>query len=518
MNEQPRRKLREIIERHGRAVVEDVRRCEGLLRDYSGEHRREVSVLVSALEERVPQELLAVPAGTPREVLLARMARRLSEDRALSEPAAAWAVNSWALALGLVSDEELKAFAGRSTTPPEDDGGPVRVEDESGLKSAEQASNKASAPAHASSAPAGAASVVVSARGGGDYESITQALRSVAPGGRIVVRPGTYEEGIVLDKRVEIVGDGSPGEVVVRSTGASCLKSSAERARVAGVTLRGASGGGAAFFAVDVLRGELVLEDCDITSDTLSCVAVHGHDAAPTIRGCRIHDGADSGLYFFDGAGGTVEDCEVYRNANVGVAITGDARPAVRRSKVYGGGNAGVVAWQGGAGLLEECEVYGNRLANLGVSEGAKLTARACRIHEGENSGVFVHHGGEAVMEGCELYGHREAEAAVTTRGRLFLNGCGLRQGHDSGVFIRDGGQALLQRCVVSGNGGAGVSVGAQSVLSALASHINDNARYAVEVSAGGTARVEDSDLTGNVLGAWDVEYGAEVESERNRD
>jgi hypothetical protein len=106
----------------------------------------------------------------------------------------------------------------------------------------------------------------------------------------------------------------------------------------------------------------------------------------------------------------------------------------------------------------------------------------------------------------------------VTTEGKLFLNGCHLLRGHDSGVLIRDGGQALLQACVVSGNAGAGVSVGFRSVLAALSSSINDNARYAVEVSAGGTAKVEDSDLTGNGLGPWDVEYGAEVESERNRD
>src|SRR5688500_7833502 len=121
MNEQPRQKLRELVERHGRAVIEDARRCEGLLKDYSGEHRREISVLVSALEERIPQDLLAAPQGAPREVLLARMARRLSEDRALSEPAAAWSVNSWALALGLVSDDELKAFGGRSTARQQND-------------------------------------------------------------------------------------------------------------------------------------------------------------------------------------------------------------------------------------------------------------------------------------------------------------------------------------------------------------------------------------------------------------
>jgi hypothetical protein len=359
---------------------------------------------------------------------------------------------------------------------------------------------------------------VVSAQGDGDYATIAEALANVTPGGRILVRPGVYEESIILGKRVNVVGDGPRDEVVVRVAGASCLKSSAEAARVAGLTLRAVAGGGAGAFAVDVPRGELVLEDCDVSSETLSCVAVHGPEAAPLLKRCRIHDGADSGLYFFDGASGSIEDCEVYGHANVGMAVTGGARPAVRRSKVYGGANAGVVVWQGGDALLEECEVYGNRLANLGASEGAKLTARSCHVHEGENSGVFVQREGEAVLEGCELYGHREAEAAVTSGGRLFLNGCHIHGGQDSGVLVREGGQALLRGCEVDDNSGSGVSVGAGSVLAVIESTIHDNARFGVEAATGATARVEDSELTGNGLGPWDVEYGARVESERNID
>jgi hypothetical protein len=518
MNEQPRQTLSQLVARHGHEVLRDARRCEGLLKDYSAAYRREVSVLVSALEEHVPQDMLAAPAGTPREVLLARMAHRLSDHRALSEPAAAWAVNSWALALGLISEDELKALEARTAVRHVEDTKRGKVEGRA--EPAQVVSGRASASTSikaSASARAGGAAVIVSADGG-DYTSITAALRTLAPGSRILVRPGIYEESIALDAAVEIVGDGPREEIIIRGTSASCLRAQADGARVSGVTLRGAARGEAAFFAVEITRGKLLLEDCDISSDTLSCVAVHGPEAAPTIRRCRIHDGADSGLYFFDEARGAIEDCEVYGHANVGIAITSRAGPIIRRSKIYGGANAGVVAWQDGTGLVEECEIYGNRLASLGVSEGAKLTARACRLHGGGNSGVFIHTEGEAILEGCELYGHREAEAAVTTRGKLFLDNCRIHHSHDSGVHVRDGGQALLQTCVVERNAGAGVSVGANSVLAVLTSQIKENARYAVEVSAGATARVEDTDLTGNGLGPWNVEYGAEVESARNRD
>ena len=495
MNNEPRQKLRELVARHGPAVVHDRRRCEGLLRDCCGEHRREIAVLVMALEEHVPADLLAASAGLPREALLPRLARRLSDNLALSEEAARWSVNSWALALGVISDDELKTLERDAPAPPTGTG------NQDGTTAAPRAS------------AAGVA--VVSADGNGDFRSISAALKSAAPGARILVRPGVYDEAVALDREVEIVGDGPREQVVIRSAGASCLQMLTERARVAGLTLRGAA---AESFALDIPQGALVLEDCDVSSETLSCVGVHGATAAPVLRRCRIHDGADSGLYFFDGAAGAVEDCEIHGQANVAVAVTDRAQPDITRTKIYGGANAGLAVWADGNATLAECEIFRNRLAGVGVSEGGRLTARACRFYEGDNSGVFVHRGGEAVLEDCELFGHRQTEAAVTTRGRLFLNACRVRDSHGPGVFIREGGQALLQACVVSANAGSGVSVGAESVLAVLASRMSDNARFAVEVGAGASVKVEDSDLTGNRLGAWDAERGANVEAERNRD
>ncbi|HEX8352147.1 MAG TPA: hypothetical protein VF611_04585 [Pyrinomonadaceae bacterium] len=108
MNDAPRRTLRGLIDRHGPGLCSDARRCEGLLRDLCGEHRREINILVGALRERVPLDLLAARNSVPHELLLTRLARRLEEHLALTEEAARWAVGSWALALGVVSDEELK--------------------------------------------------------------------------------------------------------------------------------------------------------------------------------------------------------------------------------------------------------------------------------------------------------------------------------------------------------------------------------------------------------------------------
>ncbi len=106
MNDVPRQTLRDLIAKYGRDLCSDAGRCEGLLRDLCGAYRREINILISALDERVPLDLLAAHNSVPRELLLARLTKRLEDQSALTEEAAQWAVDSWALALGVITDRE----------------------------------------------------------------------------------------------------------------------------------------------------------------------------------------------------------------------------------------------------------------------------------------------------------------------------------------------------------------------------------------------------------------------------
>lgn len=149
--ESPREKLKELMEKNGDGLLQDRDRCEGLLKDYCGGHRREISALVGALEERVPLELKSSwqTAMTP-EAMRARLVQRLEDNRGLAPEIANYAVDTWSYALGV--------GLGRSSERIQD----VPVAYVNGVATGASAAERAAADRPTGSIPA-AAPVVVKA-------------------------------------------------------------------------------------------------------------------------------------------------------------------------------------------------------------------------------------------------------------------------------------------------------------------------------------------------------------------
>ncbi|MCU1290024.1 MAG: serine/threonine protein kinase [Acidobacteria bacterium] len=518
MNDLPRQKLVEIVAKHGVSVIENARRCEGLLRDYSPGFRREISVLTMAIEERVPLDLLAGKA-TPQQVLLGRLSQRLCDNLALSEQAARWSVYSWALALKIISVEELRKLEGNNTVQMQSSTAAPTRPAHHPVPSKTQP-NLIQPDAAIAAKPFVNGSVIVSPDGKGDFTKIGEAIANVGENTRLIIRPGIYAESLIINKNIEIAGDAQSGDVVIVGTKASCLQMQTGKAIVRDLILQGRGArNGKAFFSVDIPGGELILENCDVTSDSLSCVAVHGSSANPSIKNCRIHDGADSGVYFFDNARGRLEDCEIYRNRNVGAAITQGANPFIKNCRIYEGNSGGVVVWgNGAAGTIEDCVIFKHRLANVGISEYANPTFRRCEIYASLDAGVFVQQNGYGKIEECDVYGSEDAEIAVASGGNPVLRGNSIHDGKASGVVVRDKGRALIEDCDIYGNADAGVSVNGESVAAIRRCNIKQNRKVAVRVKGESAVSVEDSDLRGNLFATWETEHGVVVERKNIRE
>ncbi len=167
----------------------------------------------------------------------------------------------------------------------------------------------------------------------GDFTTITDAIQSAEPGTRILIRPGLYKEAIVLDKALELIGDGERDDIVIETTNSDVVFFKTGFGRVSNLTLRQVGEG--KFYAVDISQGRLELEDCDISSESLASVAIHD-GADPRLRRNRIHDSSNNsaGILIYQNGKGTLEDNDIWGNRNAGIRIRSGGNPTLRRNNI----------------------------------------------------------------------------------------------------------------------------------------------------------------------------------------
>jgi F-box protein 11 len=205
----------------------------------------------------------------------------------------------------------------------------------------------------------------------GDFTTIGAAIAAARPGDRILVRPGLYQEGLVVDKPLEVLGDGPVADIEVRTRDANALSFMANIGRVANLTFRQVGGEGQGF-GVDITQGRLELEGCDISSQSLSSVAIH-NGADPRLRRNRIHDGRQVGVFIFDSGLGTLEDNDITANGYYsGVAITTDGNPTLRRNRINRNEQSAVYVHDSGRGVVEDNDLTGNKSGPWNIDKDSR--------------------------------------------------------------------------------------------------------------------------------------------------
>jgi len=190
-------------------------------------------------------------------------------------------------------------------------------------------------------------------------------------------------------------------EIVVESQNADCIFMKTDKALVRGLSLRNRTENGC---AVNILQGKLRLENCDITSDSYSCIEINGSEAEGIVSYCQIHNSKKgAGVYVTENGTGQIENCEIFRNAYAGIEIRKGGNPVVQHCQIHDGKSAGVMVSKNGTGQIENCEIFGNAYSGIEIREGGNPVVQKCTIKQNSYQAVWVYKGGAGTIENCDL-------------------------------------------------------------------------------------------------------------------
>jgi parallel beta-helix repeat protein len=342
--------------------------------------------------------------------------------------------------------------------------------------------------------------LVVNLLGGtGIYQSISEAIAAAQGGDLISVAAGHYREKIILDKPVEITGEGNLGDVCVETRDGNVLLSTATFGRIKNLALRETGD----FIAIWVPAGSIELDSCEITSAAYSCIGI-GTAADARIRNCRVHGSSQSGIAFFSKARGLVEECEIYANGNAGVYVGDGVEVVVRANIVRDGRTSGIHFSEGATGLVEDNDVFGHTLAGIAVSEGASPTVRLNRVHDNKDVGIRLDQAANVVIKENEVARNVFSGIQIEGGSNAVVADNEVHDGNHNGMHFIGTVEALVERNHIRGNRFYGMNVRQNSTIKARGNTIENNGLYGIKLSEGASGQFSNNTLKGNTKGPKD--------------
>lgn len=348
--------------------------------------------------------------------------------------------------------------------------------------------------------------------GKGQHRTIGEAIEAATPGERILIKPGLYEEAILVSKVVELVGDGKQDDVVVQCNKISCLSFQATLGRVSNITFRQL--GDTEEPCVDIKQGRLELETCTVSSQGASGVAIR-NAADPRIRYCNIHDNKKGGVVVSADGVGTLEENTLFHNGGSGLEITAGGSPTVRSNVIRDNRGAGVDAHDQGTGVLDGNDIFGND-TGVSVSVGSKLTILRNSIHDNASAGVEISGKAEAVVESSAIIGN-ETGIEVVDGSQATIRESKVRAAAWSGIDVRGHSHAVIERNQISGHSYWGIKVDDQSTASIRKNQVHSCSASGIRVAGKSSANVDGNRLYKNHQCGMDVGESKDVVVRGNR-
>jgi hypothetical protein len=515
MSTTPRDVLIELVARHGEPLLASPLRCEGLLKDYCGEHRREIFVLVSCLRVGLIEQMRR-QTGPSIKLICARLALKLEQNLAISSDVAKWAVESWALALGLMKPENATVAipslveAARSLDdteplpavtlePPPAPPDLVPLEQVPAEPAIEYIAQEPEPGWNAPDWSQPSEMIDVFPDNSGQKPTLREAVRDASENACLLLRAGLYRESLVIKRNVQICAENDAALVTIESQTASVFILDGACLRLSRLVIKGIGGKDKrAQAAVEVRAGRLVAEDCNLTSDSSTIVEVRGERAEASLRRCHLHDGKAGGISFTEGAAGYLEECHLYKNKLSQVVIGKDCSPVLFGCKISHALMAGIYISDGGEGLVENCDIWGNAVGGVQCRRGGKPRLRYCRISTNERYGVLVGEQGGGLFEHCQIFENARVGLMIGQQSDPVFSSCQIFDHHGEGVEISDQAQGELLDCEIFANDGPNVLVKGKSNPAFYRCVIHDGHKEGLIVAGGSTGRLEGCEFSAN--------------------
>ncbi|RKT16547.1 parallel beta-helix repeat protein [Streptomyces sp. 1114.5] len=328
----------------------------------------------------------------------------------------------------------------------------------------------------------------------GRYRTIGDALAAARSGAVISVRPGRYEENLVINKLVTITAAEARGTVRITARRGCVVQVTAEAVQLTGLILQGQD---EELPAIDVPRGQAAVQDCEVVGSSWTALLTRG-DGTLAMRGCRVTNPAGAGIVETSTGSSVIEDCVIEHLGSSAVVIGERANPLLRNCVLRDARGNGICANGEARGTFESCEVSVTDKPGIALEEHS--TTRLLRTTVRDTTiGVYISSTARVSLEDCTVTGTSGHGFVLAGGTDPLLRRCRASRTAGHGVHVTARSRGTFEDCEIDGGEGTGLWVG-DSAGPSLARTVVRDCADGVELTGASAAdvdRMEVRDVTG---------------------
>ncbi len=203
----------------------------------------------------------------------------------------------------------------------------------------------------------------------GDYLNIGDAIRGAREGDTILVGSGTYNESLIVDRRLSIVSNSGSIPVITGGGSGDVIHIIADGVQLKGLAITGSGRDGA---GIRIDSGSNRIEDCSIYENDRG-INMTGQ-SANTIAGCDIYNNGRDGIFFADCDNSSVTSCEVH-DSLTGISLLRSRDMKIEENNVSGNGLYGIWLNASGRNLIDGNKVQYNADTAVNVENASNDNA-----------------------------------------------------------------------------------------------------------------------------------------------
>ena len=295
---------------------------------------------------------------------------------------------------------------------------------------------------------------VVDPAGQGDTTTIGEAVQRAPDEATISVMPGVYNETLILDRPLFIVGTDPANRAKVLPSLGPCVLASASHGLVAGLEFGPADSDGT---CIVLANSGVAIESNVISGRTGPAISVSG-EAHPLIRNNKIAEIDGSGILVQAGAGGWILENEITQTKLPAIIVSDGARPVINRNVISETQQAGVLFERGSAGLLLDNDILASQASGIELRDAARPTIRNNRIQAGRQAGIYAYDGAFGQIVGNAITDN-SFSGIVLDGASPVVRGNEIQDNAEHGVLVVNSSKGEVRDNAITGNGGHGVAV-----------------------------------------------------------